>query len=144
MKKLKPYTIFPNRAGTAIGKAIEKRVKRYPVFQKEPSKTAIKRKTCWIICPPFRVVFPKTVDRETMRTKYSYVIQIVSTTRREADEALEYMEYCGKEPISAGKRKEFYVSITKEEVKHSALFYAELIYGFRARNLPKEILIRRF
>lgn len=127
------------KPGTAIGKAISKRVEGFPVWEKEPAKKP-KTVTCWILCPDFRVKPPKTVDAETGKKYYSFSVMIFSTTRKELAEALDHMIRCGYEEIEAGDKR-FWLHAVKHSIHHTTLFQAKLKYIFRVRQIPEEEIL---
>ncbi len=124
---------------TAIGKTIAKRVKGFPVWEKEPTKKPKKESTCWILCPDFRIKAPKVVSKEASEKNHSFSVLIFSDTREELLEALNHMIRCGYEEIEAGNKR-FWLYAVKHSVRHRGLFQAELKYIFRVRQLPEEIL----
>ena len=127
------------KPGIPIGKTIAKRIKGFPVWEKEPAKKPKKKLTCWILCPDFRVRPPKTVDNEAAKKNYNFSVLIFSDTRGELKEALDHMIRCGYEEIEAGNKR-FWLYAVKHSTQHKALFQAELKYIFRVRQLPEEIL----
>lgn len=127
------------KTGTTIGKTIAKRVTGFPVWEKEPMKEPMKKHTCWIICPDFRVRSPKTVDKEASEKSYSFSVLIFSKTRKECSEVLDHMIRCGQKEIEAGDKR-FWLHAVDYSLQHTVLFQAELKYIFRVRQLPEEIL----
>lgn len=126
------------RKGTAIGKAVAKRVEKYPVFE-EPPKTA-PRKTCWVIVPAYTApALPKTLNEAARKKDYSFTVHIFSTTRAQAVTALDYLIVCGGMEIPAGNKR-FWLHAVTYGIQHTDLFKVRLTYIFRARQIPEEIL----
>lgn len=136
--------------GINIGKTIADRVKGYLVLKKELKKRIRKVKSgvknkpkkrppCWIICPSFIVEPPKRVtSKEQLEKEYPLTVTIYGETRKERDEALDYMIRCGQEEIEAGDKR-FWLYGFKQSVRRRGFWEAELKYFFRVKQVPEEI-----
>jgi len=125
------------KSGINIGKAIAERVKGFPVGEKKPKKKPRgASRTCWILCPEFKVKLPKKIDPEK---DYKFSVLIFATTGKERGEALDHMIRCGKDEIKADNRR-FWLHAVSHKLQHRTLFQAELTYIFRVRQIPEQIL----